>query len=49
MIDWLFENGGYVVLIGFFAAFCGVAIWIYRPSNRSKIEKMREIPFREGE
>lgn len=49
MIDWLAEYGAYVMLIAFFAAFVGVAIWAYFPANRQKIEKYGDIPFKEAE
>lgn len=49
MIEWLSHYSGYAVLIGFFAAFIGIAGWTYRPANREALEKYRHIPFKEVE
>lgn len=46
MIEWLSHYSGYVVLVGFFAAFTGIAIWAYRPSNRVQLENYRNIPLK---
>lgn len=47
MIDTLAQYSGYIVLVGFFTAFVGIAIWAYRPANKKTIENYRDIPFRE--
>lgn len=49
MIEWLAQYSGYVVLIGFFAAFWGITLWTYRPANKEKLEQHRNIPFKGGE
>ncbi len=49
MTNWLFEYSGYAVLLAFFTAFIGIVFWVYRPSNKDKIEQHRDIPFREAE
>lgn len=49
MIDWLAQYSGYFVLLTFFVAFVSVAVWIYRPANKVRIEKHGDIPFREAE
>ena len=36
---------GYLVLLAFFISFVAIALWIYRPSQKNKIEKYRDIPF----
>ena len=49
MMEWLVQFSGYIVLIGFFSAFVGVALWAYRPSNKDKLEQHRNIPFKGDE
>lgn len=49
MMEWLWQNSGYVVLVAFFVGFCGVALWIYLPRNRRRLEDMRNIPFEGGD
>lgn len=47
MMDWVSTYSGYIVLLTFFTAFIGIAIWAYRPSNKTLLEAYRDIPFRE--
>ena len=48
MIEWLSQYSGYVTLLAFFSAFCGIALWIYLPKNKETLEKHTEIPLRES-
>lgn len=49
MMQWLWQYSGYLVLVAFFVAFCGVALWIYLPRNSKRLESFRNIPFEGGE
>jgi cbb3-type cytochrome oxidase subunit 3 len=46
MIDWLALYSGYVVLLAFFTAFVGIAVWVYFPAHKGKLEQHRDIPFK---
>lgn len=47
MIEWISQYSGYLVLLGFFAAFAYITLSVYRPSKREELEKLRNIPFRD--
>lgn len=47
MIEALSQYSGYVMLLGFFAGFCGIAIWVFLPKNKDILNKHAEIPLRE--
>lgn len=49
MIEWLSQYSGYLVLVSFFAAFVGISLWAYKPSNSSTLEQHRYIPLKEVE
>jgi cbb3-type cytochrome oxidase subunit 3 len=49
VLDWVAAYSGYIMLVSFFIGFVGIAVWVYRPANRAKLEKHRDIPFREKE
>ena len=44
-MSWLADNAGLVGLLFFFGVFTGIAIWAYRPANKSKIEALKNIPL----
>lgn len=37
--------GGIIVLIAFFVAFAGIALWAYLPANKDKMTQHGNIPF----
>ncbi len=49
MIEWLSHYSGYFVLLAFFTAFTGIAIWAYWPKNRARLESYKEIPLKGAE
>lgn len=49
MIDWIAQYSGHIVLIGFFTAFCGIGIWIFRPGKKAEFAHYAEIPLKEVE
>jgi len=49
LLDWVAAHGGHVMLVSFFTGFAGIALWAYRPANRARLERHRDIPFREAE
>lgn len=46
MMAWLYQHGGYAMLLVFFIIFSGVALWVYLPRNRQRLEDFRNIPFK---
>ena len=46
MIGWLSEHAGLTGLLFFFAVFCGIAIWAYRPGMKAELESHKNIPLR---
>jgi cbb3-type cytochrome oxidase subunit 3 len=38
---------GMIALIGFFTAFVLIALWAYRPQNKTRLENFGSIPLRE--
>lgn len=49
MIEWLWQNSGYIALLSFFGGFTALAVWIYLPRNSSRLESFRDIPFEKGD
>lgn len=49
MTEWLWQSSGYIALLTFFGGFCAMAVWIYLPRNRKRLESFREIPFEKGD
>ncbi len=39
---------GLSMLLFFFAIFVGIAVWAYRPANKSVLESYKNIPLREN-
>lgn len=40
-------NFGMIGLLFFFAVFVGIALWVYYPANKKKIETLKNIPLSE--
>ncbi len=38
---------GMIVLVAFSLAFAGIAVWAYLPRNKSRLQKLANIPFNE--
>jgi cbb3-type cytochrome oxidase subunit 3 len=49
MTQDLYQYCGYIVLLGFFIAFVGIAVWTYRPANKDALEALGRIPLQEGQ
>ena len=49
MLDWLTQHGATLVLVMFFIALVGFALWAYAPRNKQKLEDHAQIPLRETE
>lgn len=47
MLDWLTDNSGSIITVGFSGAFTAILFWAYRPSNKSKLQEQAMIPFHE--
>ena len=48
MMEWLAAQGGVLVLVMFFVAFLGFALWAYLPSNKKRMEDCGHIPLKEN-
>jgi len=46
-MDWLTDNSGMIVTIGFFTGFVSIALWAYMPSNKRNMQEQAMIPFKE--
>lgn len=47
MIAFLASNATLIGLLFFFCVFVGIGIWAYLPSNKSCLEKLKNIPLSE--
>ena len=47
MMDWLTNNSGIIVTVGFSVMFVAIALWVYWPSNKRSMEDQAKIPFKE--
>jgi len=47
MIDWVSQHSGLIILLAFFTAFVGIAIWAYLPENKARLEDHAQIPLKE--
>lgn len=48
-MDFIINNAGKIGLLFFFLVFIGVVVWLYAPGRKKKIEKHKEIPFKEND
>jgi len=46
-MDWLTHHAGLIGLLFFFTLFCGIAVWLYRPGMKTRIESLGYIPLKE--
>ena len=44
-MTWLADNAGLTGLLFFFVVFVGIAIWLYMPGTKKRIESFANIPF----
>ncbi len=47
MIHWIANHAGLVGLLFFFTLFVGVAIWLFLPGMKGRLEPLAQIPLRE--
>ena len=47
----MFADGdiGLIGLLFFFSVFVGIALWVYHPKRKSKVESYKNIPLNEDE
>ena len=49
MMEFLAAKAPLIALIGFFAAFVGIAAAVLRPSRRKEMDRHAQIPLKEPE
>ena len=45
MMDYLAQHAGVIGLLFFFVVFCTIALWAFRPANKTTIESYKYIPL----
>ncbi|MBN66378.1 MAG: hypothetical protein CMM94_02275 [Rickettsiales bacterium] len=48
-MSWIVENASLIGLLFFFSFFVGVAVWMFRPGMKSRIEPLANIPLNEDD
>lgn len=47
MFEWVANNAGSIVTVGFSGAFTLIMLWTYWPTNKNKMQEQAMIPFHE--